>query len=209
MVKMSNENIYTPAEEFANAFSHATGALFAIYAIVMLAVKSSNAIETSTTAVFGATMLIAFQSSMLYHSMTNEIAKRVFRVIDHSAIYLLIAGTYTPLLLLVVPFPTSVALLAMIWYLAISGIIFSCTTTKSKYLSAGLYLLMSWLSVFLFYNIATKGSWLALGYFLAGGILYSGGCVFYLTKKPFRHFLWHLCVLGGAVMHYLAISQLL
>ena len=206
---MEDNRVYTPAEEFANAFSHAIGAMFAIYSIVMLAVSSKGPLETSATAIFGAMMFILFQSSALYHSMTNETAKNVFRKIDHSAIYLLIAGTYTPILLLVVPFPMSVAFLAMVWYLALTGVVFSCIAHKSKYLSTGLYLLMSWLSVFLFYNIATKGSVQALIYFLGGGVFYSSGCYFYLSKKPFSHFIWHLFVLFGAVCHYLSVKSLL
>ena len=127
---MKEEAKYTPAEEFANAFTHSIGALFSIYAIVMLAVSSHNAIEVASTAIFGSTLFILFQSSALYHAMVNQTAKKVFQRIDHSAIFMLIAGTYTPILLLVVPFPLSVALLAMTWYLAITGIIYSCLTLK-------------------------------------------------------------------------------
>src|SRR5574344_597694 len=103
---MSEEiKFYTKGEEFANAFTHAIGAMFAIYAIVMLAVKSNTPLEKATTAVYGAMMFILFQASTCYHAITNETAKKVFRKIDHSAIYLLIAGTYTPLLMITVDFP--------------------------------------------------------------------------------------------------------
>ena len=115
---MKEEPIYSPQEEFANALTHAIGALLSIYGIVMLSVYSNTPVETASTAIYGAMMFILFQASTCYHSMTNETAKKVFRKIDHSAIYLLIAGTYTPMLLLTVDFPHSVALLAMIWYLA-------------------------------------------------------------------------------------------
>ena len=134
---MSEEVKYTPQEEFANAFTHSIGALFAIYAIVMLAVNSKTPLQAASSAIFGSMLFVLFQSSTLYHAMVNETAKKVFRKIDHSAIFMLIAGTYTPILLLTVPFPLSVALLAMTWYLAISGIIYSCLTLKFKYLSAG------------------------------------------------------------------------
>ena len=200
---------YTPKEEFLNAFSHSLGAMFSIYAIVMLAVSSHNAIEASTTAIFGATLFILFQSSALYHAMVNETAKKVFRKIDHCAIFMLIAGTYTPILLLVVPFPLSVALLAMTWYLAITGIIYSCLTMKFKYLSTGLYLVMGWLSLFLFYAIWTNASHLAVWLLLLGGLFYSLGCVFYLSKKKYMHFIWHLFVLCGAIAHYYSIIEIL
>ncbi len=200
---------YTPKEEFMNAFTHAMGALFSIYAIVMLAVSSATPVEAASTSIFGATLFLLFQSSTLYHAMVNETAKKVFREIDHSAIYLLIAGTYTPILLLTVKFPLSVALMAMTWYLAISGIIYSCLTLKFKHLSTGLYLVMGWLSVFLAVTIWNNASHLALWYLLAGGLVYSLGCVFYLSKKRYTHCIWHLFVFIGAILHYLCIMEVL
>ena len=206
---MSEEKKYTSAEEFVNAFSHSIGAMFAIYAIVMLAVSSHNALEASSTAIFGATLFILFQSSALYHAMVNETAKKVFRKIDHSAIFMLIAGTYTPILLMVVPFPYSVAVLAITWYLAITGIVYSCLTLKFKYLSTGLYLVMGWLSLFLFWSIWNNASHLAVWYLLLGGLLYSSGCIFYLSKKKFMHSVWHIFVLAGAIAHYFSIMEIL
>ena len=203
------ERKYSSVEEFLNAFTHSIGALFSIYAIVMLAVASHNAMEASSTAIFGATLFILFQSSALYHAMVNETAKKVFRKIDHSAIFMLIAGTYTPILLLVVPFPLSVAILAMTWYLAITGIIYSCLTLKFKYLSTGLYLIMGWLSLFLFWSIWNNASHLAVWYLLLGGILYSAGCIFYLSKRKYMHCIWHLFVLAGAVAHYFSVMEIL
>ena len=202
------EKRYTPVEEFLNAFSHSLGALFSIYAIVMLAVSSHTPTEASSTAIFGATLFILFQSSALYHAMVNETAKKVFRKIDHSAIFMLIAGTYTPILLLVVDFPLSVALLAMTWYLAITGIVYSCLTLKFKYLSTGLYLVMGWLSVFLCCAIWNV-SHLAIWYMLIGGLFYSSGCIFYLLKRKFMHTIWHIFVILGAVSHYMCIMEIL
>ena len=203
------ERKYSSVEEFLNAFTHSIGALFSIYAIVMLAVASHNAMEASSTAIFGATLFILFQSSALYHAMVNETAKKVFRKIDHSAIFMLIAGTYTPILLLVVPFPLSVALLAMTWYLAITGIVYSCLTLKFKYLSTGLYLVMGWLSLFLFWSIWNNASHLAVWYLLGGGLLYSVGCIFYLTKRKFMHTIWHIFVIAGAAAHYFSVMEIL
>ena len=199
---------YTPVEEFLNAFSHSLGALFSIYAIVMLAVSSHTPMEASSTAIFGTTLFILFQSSALYHAMVNETAKKVFRKIDHSAIFMLIAGTYTPILLLVVDFPLNIALLAMTWYLSITGIVYSCLTLKFKYLSTGLYLVMGWLSLFLFFKIWNV-SRLAVYLLLLGGLLYSSGCIFYLWKKKFMHTIWHVFVIAGAVCHYLCIMEVL
>ena len=206
---MSEEKSYTPGEEFANALSHAVGAMLSIFGIVMLAVRSQTATAAATTAVYGASMFLLFQASTCYHAMTNATAKRVFRRIDHSAIYLLIAGTYTPVLMIAVPFPTSVGLLAMIWYLAITGVVFSCLTLKFRYLSTGLYLVMGWLSIFLLHCLWQNGAHSTIWLLLAGGAVYSAGIVFYLMKTRYRHSVWHLFVLGGAVCHYFAIYQLL
>ncbi len=200
---------YTAGEEFLNAFSHAFGALFAIYAIVMLAVKSNSPVESCTTAIYGSMLFILFQSSTCYHAMTNETAKKVFRKIDHSAIYLLIAGTYTPILLLVLDFPYSIVCLAMVWYLAISGIVFSCITLKFKSLSTALYLLLGWLSIFLFWILWSKGFIQALVFLLSGGLLYTLGSYFYLKKKKYYHGIWHFFVLFGAICHYISVSSLL
>lgn len=206
---MTREIKYTPREEFANAFTHSIGALFSIYAIVMLAVNSHNSMEAASTAIFGSMLFVLFQSSALYHAMVNETAKKVFQKIDHSAIFMLIAGTYTPILLLVIPFPLSVALLAMTWYLAITGIIYSCLTLKFKGLSTGLYLVMGWLSVFLAWHIWNNTSHLAVWLLLIGGLFYSVGCVFYLSKKKYMHSVWHVFVMAGAVAHYLSIMEIL
>ncbi len=206
---MADEKKYTPLEEFMNAFTHSLGAMFSIYAIVMLAVASQNALQASSTAIFGSTLFILFQSSTLYHAMVNETAKKVFRKIDHSAIFMLIAGTYTPILLLVVDFPLSVALMSMTWYLAITGIIYSCMTLKFKYLSTGLYLVMGWLSIFLFFVLWNNTSHLTVWYLILGGLFYSSGCIFYLSKKKFMHCIWHIFVILGAVSHYLSIMEIL
>ena len=200
---------YSPLEEFSNAFSHAIGTLLSIYGLVLLIVASKTPTQTASTAIYGATMFLLFQSSTCYHAMVNETAKKVFRKIDHSAIFLLIAGTYTPILLLVVPFPHSVAVLAMTWYLSIMGIVFSCITLKFKYLNTGLYLVMGWLSLFLMFKMWAYNP-ISVYYLLAGGVVYSFGCIFYLLKKvPFMHSIWHLFVLGGAICHYFAVMALL
>ena len=175
----------------------------------MLAVNSHNAMQAASTAIFGSMLFILFQSSVLYHAMVNETAKKVFRRIDHSAIFMLIAGTYTPILLLTVPFPLSIALLAMTWYLAITGIVYSCLTLKFKYLSTGLYLVMGWLSVFLFYSIWNNTSHHAVWLLLLGGLFYSSGCVFYLSKKKYMHSIWHMFVIAGAMSHYFCILEIL
>jgi len=199
---------YTVREEFANAFTHLLAALMAVYGIVILVANSKNAVQTASTAIFGISLFLLFQSSFFYHAMTNEEVKRIFQKIDHSAIYMLIAGTYTPVLVLTVKFPFDIILVASVWALAIIGIVFSCITVKSKRLATALYLLMGWLSVFFIYNV-WMASHLSVWLMLGGGLFYSLGCAFYLMKIRYMHSIWHLFVIAGAVTHFFAIMELL
>ena len=203
------EKQYTIGEEIANSISHTLGVMFSIYAIVMLAVSSNNAMQAATSTIYGAMMFLLFQSSACYHAITNVKAKKVFQKIDHSAIYLLIAGTYTPMLMLTVPFPASVAIMATIWYLAVLGIVFSCISLKSKHIATGIYMIMGWMSLGLVWYIWHNGSHMAVWYLLGGGLLYSVGAIFYLMKFKYSHSVWHLFVLGGVVLHYMSILSLL
>ena len=206
---MTESRRYTRGEIFANVFTHLVAALMAIYAIVMLVANSKNVVQALSVIIYGGTLFLLFLSSVCYHSMKNETAIKIFQKIDHSAIYMLIAGTYTPVLILTMKFPLDLILFVMIWGLAIVGIIVYCTTPKSKYLSTGLYLIMGWIAVFFFYNVWTA-SHLSVWLMLIGGIFYSIGCVFYLMKSVrYMHFVWHLFVIAGAVVHYFAIMELL
>ena len=207
--KNNKEMFYTPREEFFNALTHALGALFGIYAIVMLPYYSVTVAQKATTAFYGAMLFILFEASTCYHAVTNEKAKRVLRKIDHSAIYLLIAGTYTPILILVLKEPYSIIWLAVIWYLAITGIVFSCITLKFEKLSTALYIIMGWMSLFLFYYMLNKGLIETIIYLTVGGVLYSIGCFFYVSEKKYYHTIWHIFVLLGAIAHYLSIMALL
>ena len=205
---MTDTKKYTLGEEIANTLIHFLAALTAIYGIVILVTNSKNAIQQVSTSIFGATLFLLFISSALYHATANEAVKKIFQKIDHSAIYILIAGTYTPALLLTVKFPLSVILLAIIWGLALVGIGFSCTILKSKKLSTAIYLVMGWLAVFFFYNVWLT-SHLTVWLMLAGGLFYSLGCAFYLMKVRYMHAIWHVFVICGAVTHYFAILELL
>lgn len=209
---MTDTKKYTGGEKFANVLTHLLGTLIAIYAIVILVENSKNVLQAVSTAVYGGTLFLLFLSSTCYHWVANEKVIRVCQKIDHSAIYMLIAGTYTPILMLTVKFPLNVILVAMIWALAIVGIVFYCITdkskSKSKKFATGLYLFMGWLSVFFFYNVWVA-SHLSVWLLLIGGLFYSLGCAFYLMKTRYMHAVWHLFVIAGAVMHYFAILELL
>lgn len=199
---------YTSGEKFANSFTHLVGVFLSICGIAALTTNSKNTTQVVATTVYGSALFSLFLSSVLYHAVNNINVIKFFQKIDHSAIYILIAGTYTPGLLFTLKFPLSIVLLGIIWVLAIIGIIFTCVSLKPKYLSTGLYLLMGWISLIFFNNIWTTSHltvWLLLG----GGVFYSIGSVFYLKKFRYSHFIWHLFVIAGAIMHYFAILELL
>lgn len=205
---MIEPRIYTPGEKFANIFTHSIAIVMSIYWIFMLEANSKNAVQAISTGIYGSTLILMFISSVCYHSMTNEKHIRFFQKIDHSAIYMLIAGTYTPALMLTVKYPLNIVMLLIIWGLAITGIIIYCTTVKSKYLSTLLYLLMGWISIFFVYSVWTT-SHSSVWLLLVGGVFYSLGCIFYLIKSLYTHFIWHVFVIAGAAMHYFAIMELL
>lgn len=205
---MMESRKFTTGEEIANVFTHLLGALLSIYGIIILEGFSKNALQAASTAIFGVTLFLMFLASICYHTVTKETVKRFFEKIDHTAIYILIAGTYTPALMFTVKFPLSLALVIIIWCLAITGIILTCINLKSEHISTGLYLLMGWLSVFFIYNVWTA-SHLSLWLMLGGGIFYSIGCIFYLMKILYMHTIWHLFVMAGAAMQYFAIIELL
>jgi len=205
---MTERRKFTPGEEIANTITHLLGALIAIYGTLTLVENSKNTTQAVSSVIYGVTLFLMFLSSSCYHGMINEKAKLICQKFDHSAIYLLIAGTYTPALMMTVKFPLNFVVVAMIWVLAIMGIVFLCKTIKSKYLSTGLYLFMGWLSLFFIYNL-WMASPLSVWLLLAGGIFYSLGCIFYLMKTLYMHSIWHLFVIAGAAVHYFAIMELL
>ncbi len=201
---------YTVGEEIANSTTHGVGALLSLVGTALLlyrAVQIGTPIHVASFAVYGACLFLLHLSSTLYHALRPPRAKRVFRVFDHCSIYLLIAGTYTPFLLLSLWGRWGLTLLIAIWALAVAGIVFkSVFMGRLKRLSVILYILMGWMIV-----VAAKEAWIrvphaAIGYVAAGGLLYTAGVAFYAWKSlPYNHAIWHLFVLGGSVCHYVAI----
>ncbi len=198
-----------PKDEFYNSLTHFIGAALSVYgAWVLVSMSNYSEVMKIANAVFGASLFILFICSAVYHAIMNENIKKIFQKIDHSAIYILIAGTYTPILLSVLSHPLSVIMLAVTWIIALIGIIYSCITVKFKYLSTGLYLLMGWMALFLFYSIWNNASHLAMWYLFLGGVFYTVGCIFYLSKKEYMHSIWHLFVIAGAASHYFCIFEI-
>jgi len=198
------------AEEIFNAITHGVGVVFAVSALVLLIVFASlygNALHIVSVAIYGTTLVLLYLASTLYHSFTKEKVKYIFKLLDHSAIFLLIAGTYTPFMLVTLRGVLGWALLSVVWVFAILGIILKVFFVgRFTVFSTLLYLLLGWLIVVamkpLMAAIPTSG----LRLLVAGGILYTLGSFFYIRKsRPFNHGIWHLFVLAGSVCHFLSV----
>ncbi len=197
-------------EEIANAVSHGVGFLAAVAVTPILIVTAlpHGAAAVVGVSVFGATMMILYLASTLYHAFPHSRTKRVFNIFDHGAIFLLIAGTYTPFCLSVLGGAWGWSLFGVVWGLAVLGVVAkSIGGARSGKLSTGLYLAMGWLAV-----VAAKPLWLNLSsqglfWLVAGGVMYSAGVLFFMNDHRIRysHFIWHLFVLAGTACHVVAV----
>ena len=201
---------YSVAEEIFNALTHGVGALFAVAALTLMIVFASlygNAWHIVSVTIYGTTLVLLYLASTLYHSFTNEKLKDIFKLLDHSAIFLLIAGTYTPFMLVTIRGVLGWVLLSVVWVFAILGIILKIFFVgRFKIISTVFYLLMGWLIVVAMKPLIAALPVAGLRLLIAGGILYTLGSVFYIRKsKAFNHGVWHLFVLGGSVCHFLSV----
>jgi hemolysin III len=192
-----------------NGFSHLAGALLAAAgASFLLATRALDAWKGTGIAIYGATLLFLFLASTLYHS-TRGRARAVLRKLDHCAIYLLIAGTYTPFALVTLRGAWGWSLLGVAWGLALLGIVQELLLGRgARRASLALYLAMGWMGLLALQPLAAGLGAAGLAWLLAGGALYTGGMLFYLLDERFLHFhgIWHLFVLGGSGAHFLAIA---
>jgi len=202
--------LYSPREELANTITHGLGALLSLCALVFLVVFTSldgNAYLIVSCSIFGGTLLLLYTMSTFYHWVRTPRWKTVFRALDHSSIFLLIAGTYTPFTLVSLQGGWGWTLFGLVWGLAIIGVVLETATgQKLKKLSLGLYITMGWLIIIaakpLLANVAMGGLVLLVG----GGLCYTFGIVFYVWQSlAFSHAIWHLFVLGGSLFHFFAV----
>jgi len=201
-------------EEIANATTHGVGAALAVAALVLLIIYASiygNAWHIVSFTIFGSTLTILYMSSTLYHSLTNERAKRLFRKFDHISIFLLIAGTYTPFCLVGLHGWLGWTLFGIVWSCATVGIVFkSLHIGKLEMLSTIMYVLMGWVVVIAIkplYNSMTQAGFALL---VLGGISYTAGTIFFIKDKiKYFHSIWHIFVLGGSILHFFAVMSLL
>lgn len=197
-------------EEIANSISHGLGLVLALVALPILVV---SAIRIGSThyiigaIVFGATMVLLYLASTLYHSISHEAAKRFCRFFDHSAIFLLIAGTYTPFALGVLRGAWGWTILAIIWTLAITGIVIKALPhTRHSWISMVLYIVMGWLALVAIKPILQLVPVPGILLILAGGIAYTGGLAFFAARSVrYSHFIWHLFVIAGTTCHFFAV----
>lgn len=206
------ERTQSLGEEIANSISHGVGFLAAVAAapvLVLSAVQHDGAARIAGASVFAATMVLLYLTSTLYHALPNNRAKRVFHVLDRAAIFLMIAGTYTPFTLGVLRGTWGWTLFGLVWGLAPAGVVLTAVGgVRYPKFSTGLYLAMGWLIL-----IAIKPLWLrvpswGLFWLLAGGIAYTVGVVFYAAKRVrYNHFLWHLFVITGTACHFIAVLR--
>ncbi len=201
---------FSPAEELAHGVSHGIGIVLAVAGFALLvssAALRGDAWHVVSAAVYGTTLVLLYTASTLYHAVSRPRAKRVLRILDHAAIYLLIAGTYTPFALISLRGPWGWGLFALVWGGAAGGIVFKAVATgRARIFSIVLYLALGWAVVLAARPLAAAVAAGGIALLAAGGICYTAGLVFFGWKRlRFHHFLWHLCVLAGSVFHYFAI----
>ncbi|BFM12916.1 hemolysin III family protein [Simiduia litorea] len=201
---------YSFAEELANSISHGLGALLSIIGLtlmVIVSVAADDGWKLASAIVYGTSLVFLFLASTLYHSIPNPRAKGVLRVVDHCAIYMLIAGTYTPFMLINLRGAWGWTIFAVIWSLALFGIFFKLFFRyRFPKISLFTYILMGWLVIVATSEMLTKVPSGALWLLLAGGLVYTFGAIFYKWERiPYNHAIWHLFVLGGSTCHFLAV----
>jgi len=157
--------------------------------------------------VYGASLVLLYLASTLYHSVSSVAARRWSKLFDHCAIYLLIAGTYTPFLLVALDTPLAQGLMVVIWGLALAGVVFKLIfINRFKKVSLFTYLMLGWLSLVVIYQLYLHLDGTGLLLLGLGGLIYSLGVIFYVAKRiPYNHAIWHLFVLGGSLCHFMAI----
>lgn len=198
---------YTAKEERLNIITHAVGIPLGIIALLLLLLRSSSDKERISSLIFGVSLIVLYSASTLYHAAKNPVKRKKLRILDHSAIYVLIAGTYTPLCLITLNGQTGNLVFGLVWSLALFGIVLKLFFTgRFKVLSTILYVLMGWIAAFVYQPIFENFSAEGISWVLAGGISYTLGALLYSIKKiPYNHAIFHGFVLGGSACHFVAV----
>jgi hemolysin III len=201
---------YTLGEEIANSIIHGVGVGLSIAALAILlvfAAQNGSGWAIAGSLVFGISLILEYTASTLYHSFPQPQVKHIFKILDHAGIYVLIAGTYTPFCLVTLRDRGGFWLFAIIWALALAGISAEAFWVyRPRWLNTVIYVAMGWIIAFEFKPLAAALDSAGMGLLLAGGFAYTFGTVFYLLKRVrYMHGVWHLCVLAGSILHFLAV----
>lgn len=209
---MKRINNTTIGEEIFNAVSHGIGSILALIALIILILISINnysAIKFISFVIYGSTLFLMYLMSTLFHSLTFTKAHKVFKVLDHSSIYLFIAGSFTPFILLKIQNNSGYIFLFFIWLIAILGIVFKAIFINKSKFTVIIYLILGWLGVIPIKYLSPHISFHTIAFLGLGGVLYTLGTIFYSWKKLyFNHGYWHLFVLAGSIFHFVAVLQL-
>ena len=204
---------YTFGEEIANSVTHGVGVALAVAGLTVLVVLAAlygDSWRVVSFIIYGCSLLILYSASTLYHSIQHPRAKRVLRTMDHASIYILIAGTYTPFLLIGVRGSVGWTLLAIVWLMAAAGIVWKVFFLgRFEVLATLMYIFMGWMGVIAFRQMLVNVPKFGVMMLFAGGIVYTLGVIFYAWEKlPYNHAIWHLFVLGGSICHFFAVATL-
>lgn len=211
---MKERREQTPVEESVNTLVHGAGfglAIAGLVNLVILAGNHGNAWHITSFSIYGATLILLYFSSTLYHSLPRGHCKETFRVVDHASIFLLIAGTYTPITLTAMRGPWGWTIFGLVWGIALSGIVLKVFWFhRLGRLSTVMYVVMGWVIVIAVQPLIESLNGTSLVFLVAGGLAYSFGIVFYVSRQlRFSHAVWHLFVLAGSICHFFAVLHLL
>lgn len=194
-------------ELIANAISHGVGVVLSVTALILMILKVTSTVELVAIMVFGLSLIILYSASTLFHSFPEKMKRvvAVFQRLDHTSIFVLISGTYTPFMLLVIQSTKGYILLGLLWVITIIAITIKAIWIHRYHgLFVALYVLMGWSVLFVIGDVITaleNGVWLLF----AGGLFYTIGVIFYVSRFKYHHFVWHLFVLAGSISHFLAV----
>ena len=200
----------TRGEEIANSITHGIGAALSIAGLVAVVVAALHrpAWQIVACAIYGTSLVLLYISSTIYHALADSRAKRVFKILDHSSIYILIAGTYTPFTLITLRGPWGWTLFGVVWGLCVCGVVFKCLWIgRLKVASTVVYVLMGWCAVLAIRPLLEALPWTGFVWLLAGGLCYTAGVAFYVSSSRFAHFIWHLFVMAGSLCQYWAVFR--
>lgn len=209
-VEKNYKTIYSNREEIYNSFSHVLGIIFSVIAIFLLifqSLKGDSLVNLISCVIYGFALIMMYSASSMYHYCKVGTLKAKLRIIDHLNIYILIAGTYTPIALIALNGAVGWVIFSLMWTLAILGIIYKLTAFGSSWVSSLLYILMGWVAIFFIVQIIDAIPTISFMLLLLGGMFYTCGVVFYMLDEiyEFMHFIWHIFVLLGSVFHFFAI----